>query len=252
MSKRRYKVAMSNPSVMAIAHRGASEVAPENTLAAFEEALRMGAGAIEFDVRLSGDGTPVVLHDATVDRTTRAIPGITDSRVDQLSRLDLLRLDAGSWKHPRFAGVRIPTLEEALRTIWPQAMPVLELKVPIDPELLGQLLQRYASVEESLVISFEPTWLIPLRRRWRDLPLGLLAEQWQEDLPQRAKTLDVQVVVLNVEVLTQENILALQDVGLEVWCYTVNDVGMMAGCAAWGIKGIITDRPDLIRSPRTN
>jgi len=233
--------------VMAIAHRGASEVAPENTLAAFEEALRMGAAAIEFDVRLSGDGIPVVLHDPTVDRTTRAGMGISSGRVDQLTRLDLLRLDAGSWKHPRFAGVRIPTLEEALRTIWPQAMPVLELKVPLDPDLLGNLLQRFASLDEVLVISFEAAWLTPLRRRWRDLPLGLLVDQWLPDLPQRAKTLDVQVVILNVETLTQEAILALQDVGLEVWCYTVNDVGMMAGCAAWGIKGIITDRPDLIR-----
>lgn len=245
-----YKVEMPSPVVMAIAHRGASEVAPENTLAAFQEALRFGAPAIEFDVRLSADGIPVVIHDETVDRTTWGkTRGGRRGRVavDGLTLQDLQQLDAGSWKDPRFAAERIPTLEAALQTIVPNALPVLELKVPVDAELLGELVQRYTTLGQVLVSSFEPAWLIPLRRRWPRLPLGLLADEWSEDLPQRARNLDAGVVVLNVEALAAERVLALESAGLEAWCFTVNEIGLLAACAAAGVSGIVTNRPDLIR-----
>jgi glycerophosphoryl diester phosphodiesterase len=227
---------------MAIAHRGASEVAPENTLAAFEEALRLGAPGIECDVRLTNDGIPVILHDETVDRTTTG-----HGRIAEKSGLDLLRLDAGSWKHPRFAGVRIPTLEEALRAITPAAVAVLELKVPVDAGLLGELIQRFASFDKVLVTSFEPAWLVPLRTHWRELPLGLLADQWTDDLPVRTRQLDAGILILDVELLSLPRVLAAQDLGLAVWCYTANDIGLVAACAAMGVAGVITDRPDLIR-----
>jgi glycerophosphoryl diester phosphodiesterase len=89
--------------VFAVGHRGASAYAPENTVAAFDEAIRLGAKAVEFDLRLTADGYPVVLHDDTVNRTTNG-----SGPVAHLSRFDLLRLDAGSWMHRRFAGTRIP------------------------------------------------------------------------------------------------------------------------------------------------
>ena len=109
--------------MIAIAHRGASTIAPENTIAAFDEALSLGCRAIEFDLRLTSDGTLVVLHDETVNRTTNG-----RGRVRDHTQLELMRLDAGSWLHPRFAGTRIPSLDEALRCILPRATPVLELE----------------------------------------------------------------------------------------------------------------------------
>lgn len=92
-----------------IAHRGASAYAPENTLAAFELAVEQGAHWFELDCTLSRDGRVIVIHDDTVDRTTTGT-----GRVGDLSLPDLKALDAGSWKDPAFAGVQIPTLEEAL------------------------------------------------------------------------------------------------------------------------------------------
>jgi glycerophosphoryl diester phosphodiesterase len=91
-------------------HRGANWTHPENTLAAFREAIRRGAHQIELDVYLTVHGDLVVIHDVLVDRTT---DGTGDIR--RMTLAEIKRLDAGSWKHPMFAGERIPTLDEALR-----------------------------------------------------------------------------------------------------------------------------------------
>jgi len=91
------------------AHRGASDTHPENTLAAFREAIRLGAHMIEFDVALTRDGQLALMHDATVDRTTDG-----SGRVSDLTLAELKALDAGSWKGQPFMDERIPTLDEAL------------------------------------------------------------------------------------------------------------------------------------------
>ena len=91
------------------AHRGASDTHPENTLAAFREAIRLGAHMIEFDVYLTKDKELVVIHDETVDHTTDGQGNVSD-----LSLAEIKRLDAGSWKDPRFKGERVPTLKETL------------------------------------------------------------------------------------------------------------------------------------------
>ena len=99
------------------AHRGASDTHPENTLAAFRQAIRLGAQMIEFDVALSKDGQLVLMHDATVDRTTNG-----KGPVSQLTLAELKKLDAGSWKGDQFKNERTPTLDEALaimpKNIW--------------------------------------------------------------------------------------------------------------------------------------
>lgn len=96
------------------AHRGAHENHPENTMAAFREAIRLGAQMIEFDVRLSKDGHLVVMHDVSVDRTTNG-----SGLVGDMTLAELKNLDAGSWKSPEFTGEKIPTLQEVLE-IMPQ------------------------------------------------------------------------------------------------------------------------------------
>ena len=91
------------------AHRGASDTHPENTLAAFREAIRLGAQMIEFDVALTRDGQLVLMHDATVDRTTGG-----SGRVSDLKLAEVKALDAGSWKGQPFKEERVPTLDETL------------------------------------------------------------------------------------------------------------------------------------------
>lgn len=96
------------------AHRGAKETHPENTISAFKEAIRLGAQMIEFDVQLSKEGELVIMHDATVDRTTNG-----KGEVAELTLPELKLLDAGSWKSEKFVGEKIPTLKEVLQ-IMPQ------------------------------------------------------------------------------------------------------------------------------------
>jgi glycerophosphoryl diester phosphodiesterase len=91
------------------AHRGACVSHPENTLPAFAEAIRLGVHQIEFDVYLTKDNQCVVIHDGSVDRTTNG-----SGRISELTLAQIRRLDAGSWKDARFAGVKVPTLRETL------------------------------------------------------------------------------------------------------------------------------------------
>src|SRR5436309_263912 len=106
-----------------VAHRGASALAPENTLAAFRRALEAGAPAVECDVHLTADGAPIVIHDARVDRTTNGT-----GEVASLTLAALRALDAGGWFDPRFAGERLPTLEETLAIAAGRSRVFVELK----------------------------------------------------------------------------------------------------------------------------
>jgi glycerophosphoryl diester phosphodiesterase len=126
-----------------IAHRGASAHAPENTQAAIDAALGLGADVIEIDVQFSRDLVPVVIHDGTLQRTTnvaavfptrsRVSPaGVREWRVRDFTVRDLRRLDAGFWFSPQFRGARILTLTEALRHIGGRAAVIVDIKTPRD------------------------------------------------------------------------------------------------------------------------
>src|SRR5687767_13229007 len=133
---------------VAIAHRGFSSQAPENTLAAFDLALRNGFANIELDVQLTRDKVPVVLHDAKVERTTNGT-----GEVSNFNLADLRRLDAGSWFSPKYKGERIPTLEEVLKRYAGKIHLHLELKSDDSelPEIVATILKsddwlKYAAV----------------------------------------------------------------------------------------------------------
>src|SRR5216117_26334 len=99
-----------NKSPCVVGHRGAMGHAPENTMTSFEEAISLGADMLEFDVRLTKDGIPVIVHDANLDRTSNKSLNLTD-----LTAEDLMELDGGSWFDLRFAGERIPRLSTLLK-----------------------------------------------------------------------------------------------------------------------------------------
>jgi|GEM_PF-351415 len=123
---------------IAIAHRGFSSQAPENTLAAFDLALASGFDNIELDVQLTSDKLPVVIHDATVDRTTDG-----EGEVASISQVQLRKLDAGSWLNAKYKSERIPTLEEVLRRYDGKVHLHLELKSndPNLPEIVAKTLK---------------------------------------------------------------------------------------------------------------
>ena len=156
------------------AHRGASVYAPENTLSAFELAVKLGAKAIELDTMLSSDGIPVVIHDHTLERTTDG-----HGHVNSHNYSDLSRLDAGSWFSDAFKGEKIPSLHKVLESLSNKILVNIELKnyhAPHDNlvETAMQLVDKLNLWDSVLFSSFLPRNLRLLRLKNPDAKIALL------------------------------------------------------------------------------
>lgn len=149
---------------MVIGHRGASAVAPENTMAAFQTALDMGADGVELDCQLTKDGHLVVIHDPTLKRTTGCDGLVKDYTLSQLRHLD-----AGAWFNPRFAGKRIPTLEDVLALARDRLLVNVEIKnlpyryAGIEARLLAAIRQNAFPLDRLIVSSFDHESLIRIQ-----------------------------------------------------------------------------------------
>jgi len=235
-----------------IAHKGACAQAPPNTLAAFRRAAEVGADGVELDVHLSADGVPVVIHDATVDRTTDGT-----GRVADLPLAALKELDAGSWFDPAFAGERIPTLEEVLETIGGSLLINVELKAMpgarpgLEAAVIG-LVRRYGLEDRVLLSSFNPFSLRRARQLAPDLPIGFLYDA--SGLSRLARLVTAAMVRLRAEALHPHYRLATPALvrrahrrGRRVVVWTVNEPDTMRQMVEMGVDAIITDHPDRLR-----
>ncbi len=148
-----------------IAHRGESAHAPENTMAAFERAVRLGADALEFDVRLSADGVAVVHHDPTLERTTSGAGPVAARTLAELRALDAgaqFTPDGGRSFPFRGTGVRVPTLDEVLGA-WPATPVLIEIKVAEASAEVRRVLDRHAAAGRAVVASFVDAAVAPFR-----------------------------------------------------------------------------------------
>jgi len=233
-----------------IAHRGASQVAPENTLAAFHKALQLGADGIELDVRLSADGVPVVIHDATVDATTDG-----GGPVAGMSLAQLRTLDAGGWFDPVFKGERIPTLEEVLGTFGGRMVLNLELKGKrvMDHEVapaVTALLKQQKVQEKILVSCFNPYLLRQVRRLAPAVPVGLLYAGSPFPTRYLATLLmgeQPAAIHPHYALVNEARVAHAHELGVRVNTWTVDDPERMRALASASVDGIITNRPQLLR-----
>ena len=148
-----------------VAHRGDSAHAPENTMAAFERAVRLGAEALEFDVRLTADGVPVVHHDATLDRTTDAAGPVRARTIAELRSVDAgarYTPDGGRTVPFRGRGVRVPTLDEVLGA-WPHTPVLIEIKESDASGAVREALDRHNAGSRAVVASFVDAAVAPFR-----------------------------------------------------------------------------------------
>jgi glycerophosphoryl diester phosphodiesterase len=164
---------LSKPAIFA--HRGASAYAPENTIVAFELAIRQKADAIELDAKLTKDGKVVIFHDQTLERTTGA-----KGRVIDYPLADLRRLDAGSHFDVAYRGEPIPTLDEvfdAFGSLTYFNIEITNYATPTDnlPQHVVQIVQSHRVVDRVLFSSFNPVALLRIRRLLPEAPIGLLA-----------------------------------------------------------------------------
>jgi glycerophosphoryl diester phosphodiesterase len=225
-----------------VAHRGYSAVAPENTLPALAAAVRAGSTYVEFDVRTTADGVPVVIHDRTVDRTTDGSGHVSDLTLDEIRRLD-----AGSWFSPAYAGVRVPLLTEVLDLLRPHPELLLEIKPPATLDevktILGMVAER-GMIGRSVVQSFDPEIIRRVREAAPDVRRGLLRLRFEADTVPLA--VDLGVVCCNPSVDDvlgdPETVAELIGAGIDVMPWTANDLRQWPVLADAGVAGLITDR----------
>ena len=226
-----------------IAHRGASGYAPENTLAAFERAVQLGATFIETDLHLTRDARFVAIHDATLERTTNGKGSVHD-----FTLAELRRLDAGMWYDREYMGQRIPTLDEVLEFARKHDV-IFYLEVKYDAALgmhhsLAAALQKAENAARTIVISFDQTTLAALRRIDATTMMGLLADQPNADHVKAWLELGVRQLCPKSTLVTKELVERAHGADLQVATWTVDDLEQMRAMIAAGVDGVMTNFPD--------
>jgi len=253
-----YLIVLRLPLV--IGHRGASAQAPENTLASIAAAAGSGIAWVEVDVRLTRDGVPVLLHDATVDRTTSGTGPLATHDCDRLAAFD-----AGRWFDPEFTDEKVPTLAEALALTGRIGLGInLELKIEPDASDPAASDRARAALADAvvtavtrawaarlggairppvLVSSFDQPLLAAVRTLAPRLPLGLLRPSLDQGWAEAAAELDAAAVIVDEAALEPEAIRAVTETGRFLIAYTVNDPVRARRLLSAGVTSVISDQP---------
>ena len=237
-----------------VAHRGASFDAPENTIASLKLAWEQMADAVEFDVFLSKDGKIVLIHDAN----TKRVAGV-DKPVVQQSLAELRQLDVGKWKDAKFAGEKVPTLEEALATV-PAGKRVF-IEVKCGPEIVEELDRVLKASklkpEQTAVISFSVDVVAAVKKARPELKVYWVVSlapknakpRTADELIAKAKEIKADGLDLSAtpQILNEAFGKEVKAAGLQLYVWTVNDVDLAKQMLAAGAEGITTDRPAWLR-----
>ena len=236
------------PLPLWVAHRGAGRLAPENTLAAFRLGAAHGYRAFECDVKLSADGVPFLLHDATLERTTsgRGVAG-------ELDWSALSRIDAGTWHSRAYAGEPLPSLQALAAYLRANAFALdLEIKpTPGTDHHTGQVVGREAArlwagadAPPLLFSSFRPEALAGARETAPHIPRALLLDTLWPGWLDVAQQLGCSAVITNYNVMSAQALGQIHGAAMRGLVYTVNDPAPAAWLQSIGIDGIITDAVD--------
>ena len=231
-----------------IAHRGGAHAAPENTLPAFSAAAHRGYRWVECDVACTADGVPVLFHDDTLERTSNGTGDLAAT-----SWQELQRLDAGGWFAPRFAGTRIPSLDQALdhwANLGQHACIELKVGAGQDPQRLGSIVAKAVRRRNAghILISFSSSALIAARNTAPELPRGLILDApWPMDWLDQVRSVDASALDPDQNLLDAQRIHDIQRAGLAALCWTVNTTARVTELLNWGIDGVTTDAIDDVR-----
>ena len=229
--------------MLAIAHRGASGYAPENTLAAFRRAVALGVSFIETDLQLTRDAHFVALHDESVDRTTNG-----HGSIHGMTLAEARRLDAGSWFASEFLGERVPHLAEILEFARKNDVVFyLELKPSGfwgGEHALISALRDSSEIPRSVIISFDPSILAALRKIEPTLMTGLLYNGEIENPFEKALEIGARQIAVRGDLVTPNLLQQARKRDLQVVCWTVNSPAHMRMLAGAGVDGIMSDYPD--------
>ena len=230
-----------------IAHRGAGKLAPENTLAAFRLGAQLGHTAFECDVKLSADGVPFLLHDATLERTTSGRgPG------GELPWSELSRLDAGSWHSPAYAGEPPASLQAVAAFLQANGF-TLDLEIKPTPgteahtgAVVADAAARlwHGQAVMPLLSSFQPEALRAAREAAPKLRRALLIDKLRPDALALAAELGCVALITDHKLMDAALAARVHAAGLRALVYTVNDAARAGQLLAMGIDGLVTDAVD--------
>lgn len=226
---------------LVIAHRGASAHEPENTLRAFDLAIRQGAQMIELDLHVTRDNHVVVIHDPTLDHTTNL-----KGRIDQMSLDDVKRADAGK-------GERVPTLDETLDLTEGKARLYLEIKDPRAALPTLQIIRARRLQSQVMLASFDIELMRRLGEEVRDIELGVIlgnatfhpVVRWREAFPWLAlRRVNYQVLCMQVELCYGFLAGRAKANGKKLYVWTADSEKQYARMNSIGVDGIVTNTPD--------
>jgi len=230
-----------------IGHRGAMAYAPENTEASFREAKARGCEWVEFDVRLSRDGVPVLIHDTTLNRTTDG-----RGRVAAHDYASLAELDTGVWFAPEFKGERILTLARAVALLGElelganiELKPVRRHQTALASAVTAVLKARWPGhLPPPLLSSFDRKVLAALAAQDAPWPRGFLVKSLPKRWQTEAKWLDCRSVHCAQKQLTRAAARNVKEAGFALAAYTVDDPARAATLFEWGADAVFSNAPD--------
>ncbi|NFD77234.1 glycerophosphodiester phosphodiesterase [Clostridium botulinum] len=230
-----------------IAHRGASSLAPENTLESFKKAIELRCDGIELDVHMTRDNQLVVIHDEFLDRTTNGIGSVRNLTLNEIKRLD-----AGSYFSNKFKEAKIPTLKEVLDLIVPSNIlldvEIKQWKPEIERNVIT-MIQNYKYEKRTIITSFNPMSVLKCKQICKDIKTGLLAFSLKTNPLDIKKKLKIDYLVMDanyVKLLSQNNIDIFKKNNLKILTFTVDKKEDMAYMIKHKVDGIITNKPQLL------
>lgn len=230
-----------------VAHRGASHLAPENTVASAKLAWQLNADAVEIDVYLSKDGVIMVNHDKDAKRTSGEKLVIEETESAQLRKLDV-----GSYKDEKYKGEKMPILDEIIATVPPGKELFIEVKC--GPEIIPSLKQKInesGKKDQMVIISFNKDVVIQAKQNLPETPvywlLGNFSDYSLDEVVAIAKENKLDGLDLNYKLVTPELMQRMKQEGLEVHVYTVDDAKVAKKLVEMEVTGITTNRPQWLR-----
>ncbi len=231
------------PGIVVVGHRGTVTHAPENTIAAIEKAIEFGADLIEIDIRETLDGHLVLMHDASVDRTTNG-----SGLISEMTLAEARQLDAGSWFDGKFAGERVPTLDEALAAMKGRALPDLDFKAGT-PEKLVAAVREHGLLGKATLYCGSWPLLREIRGVSRDFLFRPTVPHGKMGLPILLDSFDPPLVNINWEIFSEPLVREVHLHGKKAFLNTMgpNDTefGMVRAIEA-GADYLQTDHLDVL------
>ena len=242
-----------------ISHRGANQVAPQNTIEAFKKSIEIGCDGFETDIHLTKDGIPVVCHNFTIDETSNGVGAIKDMTLEELRQYDF-----GSYKGEEFKGVKIPTLDEFLEVSASMGSKMKVLDIELKSEHFGQAgtelaektidaVKNHGLFDKLLISSFDPALLVVCKKIDKNCKTGILYSPNQlislKIAPRPvsfAKEIGADALHPYYMLVTRLYVERAHRAGIQVNPWTVNKDANAKHLINLGVDGIITDDPGMV------